>query len=124
MKKEYEKPLILVQADLSEGVYLASGATEESESGSKNVNYRSSKTGDWDNHTQWSITPTSEGGEGWVIVINFTGNIASYTMWSDCTVSCSGSTMILTAGEWTKTIDCNNTFNFQVDGEAGAIYIS
>lgn len=73
----YEKPIVLLQNDLAEGVYAASGAPVTSDSG---ATYTLAQTNAWDGNKQYNITFTNHSSEkvdSVTVMLNVHGNVTS-----------------------------------------------
>lgn len=107
--KTYERPVVLANEDLAEGVYAASGAVADSGSGSASVsvsNVEETSTGNqWYKVNVYTVTVGNSGGEtaeNWSASVSITaGTVDSVSTYDPglAGVSLSGDKITITPGE-------------------------
>lgn len=115
--KNYEKPMVMVNEELAEGVYAASGAV--STCWFVNWDKKENYDGTWQNF-RFEIKHSGEDhaktGDSIQVVLNFSGEISDAQSWDVSGVSCSGSSVIIT-GALSSVVpnpNCTKSFLLQV----------
>jgi len=114
---KYEKPVIMINEELAEGVYAASGAVSSCWwiDKAQKENYDNV----WQNF-RFEIKHANEDhartGDSITVVLNFSGDITAAQSWDVSGVSCSGSSVIITGAlsSVTPNPNCNKSFLLQV----------
>lgn len=121
--KNYEKPVILANEELAEGVYAASGAVSEGTGGSASVSVSNVETASvgnqWYKVNTYTVTIQNSGSEAsavWSANVSVTAGTADSASTYDtglANVSLSGSTITITPGE-RGTIPAGGAINVTV----------
>ena len=106
--EQYKKPVVLMNEELAEGVYAASGAVGggESEPGGARVSgVRLTQEGNaYYKVNQYEVTISNDGNEeltSWSVTLTVIGTATSVTNYdSNFNVSLSGNTITITPGQW------------------------
>lgn len=109
----YEKPVVMVNEELAEGVYAASGAVSTcwSMEWDKKENY----DGTWQNfrfQIRHIDTDHAKTGDNIVVVLNFSGQVTEAQSNDVAGVSCSGNTVTITGALSSVTPNTNCTKSF------------
>lgn len=118
--KNYEKPIILANNELSEGVFAASGAVAGG-NGTLSVSVSVASTdGNKTCYFGGAVTNnSSETISDWNIQLSFDGAVATASV-SNCNVSISGNTITITpAYDWNRTIEAG--LSKEISGNATGV---
>lgn len=119
MKKTYEKPVLLINTGLFEGVYMASGAAAGT------AGYTAEPSGNgWGNTTVYKFSFPSGAAEGWQITVSFTGAVNSANTYGSYATSVSGNTVTISSGQsWNATLSEGASFEVQIEGVSGQVFV-
>lgn len=118
--KNYEKPMILANEELAEGVYAASGSSGSGDGALIVEATITSNDGSSTCYFSGTVQNTSANDvSSWSATLVFDGPVSTATVWN-CNTAISGSTIIITPqeGSWNETIAAGGKVDFggQVTG--------